>query len=125
MKRARPPTGGHQRVVIDVGGLKLSTTVATIQRSSYLNGMVELAAWEEDADHCEEIFLDRDPEIFGLLLRLMRQFPRIAGLVPHDPCLCASSHASQAWSRTTRAYARRSSPRPTSSASKGCCSTSR
>ena len=38
----------------------------------------------------EEVFLDRDPEIFAQLLRLMRQHPHVAGLLPHEPRLCAS-----------------------------------
>ena len=88
MKRAR--SAATQRVVIDVGGTKLTTTTATIQRSSYLAGMVDLDAWASDVDHCEEIFLDRDPEIFACVLRLMRQQPHIAGLLPHEPQLCAS-----------------------------------
>jgi len=91
MKRARPgasyPT---QRVVIDVGGTKLTTTTATITRSSYLAGMIDLDAWSSDADHCAEIFLDRDPDVFAQLLRLMRQQPHIAGLLPTDPQQCAS-----------------------------------
>jgi len=90
MKRAREPTAAVKRVVIDVGGTKLTTTTDTIVRSSYLAGMVDLDAFASDASHCAEIFLDRDPEIFACVLRLMRQQPHIAGLVPHEPLLCAS-----------------------------------
>jgi len=90
MKRARTAPATVQRVVIDVGGTKLTTTTDTISRSSYLAGMIDLDAWASDASHCEEIFLDRDPEIFACVLRLMRQQPHIAGLVPHEPLLCAS-----------------------------------
>ena len=91
MKRARPAASQPtQRVIIDVGGTKLTTTTTTIMRSSYLAGMIDLDAWSSDADHCAEIFLDRDPEIFAQLLRLMRQQPHIAGLLPSDPQQCAS-----------------------------------
>ena len=69
--------------MIDVGGTKITTTVQTIQRSSYLSGMVDL-------EHSEGIFIDRDPEIFGKVLRLMRQYPHVAGLLPRDPQMCAS-----------------------------------
>lgn len=90
MKRSRNGTPQHHRVVIDVGGTKITTTVSTIQRSSYLSGMIDLASWEDQPAHCEEIFLDRDPEIFAMLLRLMRQHPHVHGLLPSDPRLCAS-----------------------------------
>ena len=89
MKRARDASDA-QRVTIDVGGTKVSTTVSTILRSSYLAGMVDLSAWDSDAEHSAQIFLDRDPETFALLLRLMRQYPHVAGLVPHEPGLLAS-----------------------------------
>ena len=52
--------------------------------------MVDLAAWEDDPQHTAEIFLDRDPEIFAMVLRLMRQAPHVGGLVPYDPQICAS-----------------------------------
>lgn len=114
LKRAR---ADGQRVLIDVGGTQLSTTLSTIERSSYLLGMVDLSSWEQDpgappsetralpgsmrsrptpiaaasrTGHSATIFLDRDPEIFGQLLRLMRQAPHVAGLLPEDPRLCAS-----------------------------------
>lgn len=90
MKRSRSASSSPQRVVIDVGGTKLTTTTDTIKRSSFLSGMVDLEAFAADAGHNAEIFLDRDPEIFACLLRLMRQSPHIAGLVPRDPLLCAS-----------------------------------
>ena len=72
-KRQRSAPEPHQRVVIDAGGTKHSTTVATIERSSYLYGMIDASSWESDPGHVAEIFLDRDPEIFSQLLRLMRQ----------------------------------------------------
>ena len=81
---------GFQRVVIDVGGTKITTTVATIERSSYLSGMIDCSCWESDPEHVAEVFIDRDPEIFSMLLRLMRQTPHIAGLLPTDPRACAS-----------------------------------
>lgn len=89
-KRQRTISESAQRVVIDVGGTKFSTTVATIERSSYLHGMIDASAWQSDPSHCAEIFLDRDPEIFSQLLRLMRQTPHAAGLIPTEPRACAS-----------------------------------
>jgi hypothetical protein len=88
MKRSREPssTAQPQRVVINVGGTELTTTIDTIRRSSFLSGLVDLTS----AEHAKGIFLDRDPEIFAHLLRLMRQYPHIAGLMPSDPQLCAS-----------------------------------
>ena len=85
MKRARKSELQAQRVVINAGGTKLTTAMATIQHSSYLAGLVDVEA-EEDA----ELFLDRDPEVFACLLRLMRQQPHIVGLMPREPLLCAS-----------------------------------
>jgi len=82
MKRARDSQ--PLRVVIDCGGTKYTTFASTIQRSSYLGGMVDL-----DVD-LSEIFVDRDPEIFKSLLRLMRQYPHISGLLPRDELECAS-----------------------------------
>ena len=95
MKRARerePDNVSAQRVAIDVGGTKFLTTVSTIVRSTYLAGMVDVAAWEDDTQQTPvvSIFLDRDPEIFSMLLRLMRQFPHVVGLLPHEPRMCAS-----------------------------------
>jgi hypothetical protein len=89
-KRHRSASEAAQRCVIDVGGTKLSTTVATIERSSYLFGMIDSSCWDSDPGHVTEIFLDRDPEIFSQLLRLMRQTPHVAGLMPTDPRACAS-----------------------------------
>ena len=50
MKRARadpPQPVAPQRVLIDVGGTKFSTTVTTIRHSSYLAGMVDERAVEK------------------------------------------------------------------------------
>ena len=82
MKRARdaPP----QRVVIDCGGTKVTTMASTIQRSSYLAGMIDLD------QELSEIFVDRDPDLFKTLLRLLRQYPHISGLLPRDELECAS-----------------------------------
>ena len=76
--------------MVDVGGTKFTTTVATIRHSSYLAGMVDVAAWDDNPQHIAEIFLDRDPDIFAALLRLMRLMPRVVGLIPRDPFICAS-----------------------------------
>ena len=66
-------------LVLDVGGTKFETTRMTIERSSYLTGKID-----SDEAHSKEYFIDRDPETFALLLRLMRQMPLVAGLLPHD-----------------------------------------
>ena len=81
-KRAR--TECSFRVVLDVGGAKFPTTRSTVERSSFLMGLIDASAWDAAEERTEEIFIDRDPEIFALLLRLMRQVPLMAGLLPHD-----------------------------------------
>ena len=90
MKRSHPDNELARRVEIDVGGTKIYTTVATLERSSYLSGMVGVAAFDDSPDSTARLFLDRDPEIFSLVLRLMRQYPHAAGLMPSDHRLCAS-----------------------------------
>ena len=82
-KRQRSGAQAHKRVLIDVGGTKITTTVATIERSSYLFGMIDSACWEEDADHVAEIFLDRDPDAFRVLLSCLRS-DTDATHAPHD-----------------------------------------
>ena len=90
MKRAREGEVGSGRVVVDAGGVKITTTVTTIERSSYLFGMIDTSVWEGDPKHTLELFVDRDPEVFSQLLRLMRQAPHVAGLIPTEPRACAS-----------------------------------
>jgi hypothetical protein len=90
MKRARiasDATAAAQRVVIDVGGTKITTTAATIDRCSYLSGMLDLG--EDDPSTPLEIFVDRDAGTFEKMLRLLRQQPQVGGLVPRDPETCA------------------------------------
>mmetsp|Transcript_33787 Transcript_33787/g.88921 ORF Transcript_33787/g.88921 Transcript_33787/m.88921 type:complete len:402 (-) Transcript_33787:584-1789(-) len=93
MKRARedPPQLVAQRVTIDVGGTKFVTTFATIRHSSFLAGMVDLGRADDKPDDKPlELFLDRDPDIFAKLLRLMRHMPGVVGLMPKEPFTCAS-----------------------------------
>jgi hypothetical protein len=92
MKRARGGVSAAdaRRVVIDVGGTRLSTTYGTIRRSAYLSGLVDVDALGAEPEGAAELFLDRDPEIFAHTLRLMRQFPHVAGLLPSEPRACAS-----------------------------------
>ena len=91
MKRARedPSQPVARRVIIDVGGTLFTTTFATIRHSSFLAGMVAFGTSSSD-DAPLELFLDRDPDIFAKLLRLMRQMPGVVGLMPKDPFICAS-----------------------------------
>ena len=86
-KRAR--SGPLYRVVVNVGGTRFETTVSTLSRCSTLAGMVEVL--EEEPEHAPELFLDRDPKIFEVLLRLMRPPFVFAGLLPADNLeLCAA-----------------------------------
>lgn len=76
--------GGRYRIELNVGGTAFSTTKQTVDRCSYMRGLVDSSAWDADDDHVAEFFVDRDPEIFASLLRLMRQVPLLAGLLPSD-----------------------------------------
>ena len=80
--RARhSPVEGSRRIVLNVGGTRFTTTIGTVERSQYLNGMIETQAdsWDEDiGGDIPEIFVDRDPTLFQHLLRLMRQLPVVA-----------------------------------------------
>ena len=84
-KRPRESSGGGpHRVILNVGGTTFHTTKQSVERSTYLAGLIDTSAWDADADHVAELFVDRDPEVFALLLRLMRTVPLVAGLLPHD-----------------------------------------
>lgn len=91
-KRARlsdPPPSENLRVVINCGGTKFTTTKMTVERCAYLAGQLDWSRWEDDPTN--EYFLDRDPALFEQLLRLMRQMPLVAGLLPrNDPSLFAA-----------------------------------
>ena len=89
MKRQRSSSSDAQRLVLDVGGTRFSTTVGTLERSAYAMGLVDTHAWDADPAHVPEIFIDRDPDLFRVLLRLMRQLPIVA-LPTHDMGLVAS-----------------------------------
>lgn len=67
MKRGRPP----DRVVLDVGGTRFTSSVSTLTASStYFAALFE--RWENAMGENEEIFLDRDPDTFRVLLSCMR-----------------------------------------------------
>ena len=71
-KRARSASSVY-RVVLNVGGTPFETSVDMCKRhSTYLDGLLDCAAWETNAEHKPEVFLDRDPELFAPLLRYMR-----------------------------------------------------
>ena len=77
------------RVVVNVGGNRFETTVPTIERSVMLKGMFDGALSPSEGGNPEEIFLDRDPAVFEVLLGLMRSQPVFGGLLPKDPVMCA------------------------------------
>jgi hypothetical protein len=96
-KRARVerPTN---RVVLNVGGTLFHTTLDTVSRSATLSGMLDHSAWDANPQHCEEVFLDRDPTTFAHLLRLMRQGDVLGGLLNgSDLSLCAAIIAEADW----------------------------
>lgn len=65
-KRARSDT--RDRVVLDVGGTRFTTSISTLSaNSTYFASMC--SRWEPN----EEVFLDRDPDVFRVLLSCMRQ----------------------------------------------------
>ena len=68
--------------MINCGGTKFTTTKMTVERCAYLAGQLDWSRWEEDPTN--EFFLDRDPALFEHLLRLMRQVPLVAGLLPRN-----------------------------------------
>ena len=84
-KRSRQEGWSEHRVTLNVGGKRFETTVELLERkTTFFQGMFESAAPEA------EIFVDRDPEAFALLLRFMRQ-GIVAALLPrNDPALAAS-----------------------------------
>lgn len=71
-----------RRILLDVGGTKFATSLMTVERSTYLSALVEMTDWKAAPEHV--IFVDRDPSLFAHLLRLMRQVPLVAGLLPRD-----------------------------------------
>ena len=68
-KRARTSETSRDRVILDVGGTRFATSVSTLTaNSTYFESL--FSRWDE-AD--EEVFLDRDPDVFRVLLSCMRQ----------------------------------------------------
>ena len=61
-KRARATAArpASQRVVLNVGGQNFVTTLPTVSRSTYLTGMIDTTSWDDDPEHCEEIFRKRE-----------------------------------------------------------------
>ena len=68
-KRPRTSETSRDRVILDVGGTRFATSVSTLTaNSTYFESL--FSRWDE-AD--EEVFLDRDPDVFRVLLSCMRQ----------------------------------------------------
>ncbi|KAG0447982.1 hypothetical protein HPP92_028057 [Vanilla planifolia] len=69
-----PGEVGQQRIKLNVGGKQFETAASTLQiggNESLLAALSARYATAEDDDH-EPIFIDRDPEIFSILLSLLR-----------------------------------------------------
>lgn len=71
-----PPaqTTGSRRIRLNVGGKQFVTTASTLQvggQDSLLAAFAARHSTDEDDDH-EPIFIDRDPQIFSVLLSLLR-----------------------------------------------------
>lgn len=90
-KRARTQQPSTQRVVLNVGGRCFETSLPTVARSSYLAGLIDSTSWDDDTEHREELFIDRDPTVFEQVLRVMRQGAVLGGLLPeNDAALCSA-----------------------------------
>lgn len=88
-KRARTEAACSDRVELNVGGEILCTTRSTLMgSSSFFERMWSTGAWSEFGEHT--IFLDRDGDVFRILLSAMRSGPGsgIALLPRHDKSLC-------------------------------------
>ena len=88
-KRARDEAARSDRVELNVGGQIFCTTRSTLTgSSSYFERMWSTGTWSEVGE--ETIFLDRDGDVFRILLSAMRSGPGsgIALLPRHDQSLC-------------------------------------
>jgi len=88
-KRARDEAARSDRVELNVGGQIFCTTRSTLTgSSSYFERMWSTGAWSEVGE--DTIFLDRDGDVFRILLSAMRSGPGsgIALLPRHDQSLC-------------------------------------
>ena len=82
------------RITLNVGGTSFETTSTTLAGSSdYFRRMLD-HGWREATDR--EIFVDRDPEPFAVLLSSMRSGSVL--LPAHDLHLCARARCSRRWS---------------------------
>jgi hypothetical protein len=82
--RADWPTQTHV-CVLNVGGRTFRTTTSLLQqKTSYFRGMFDSAAPEA------EVFIDRDPDAFAILLRFLRHGIVARALPRGDPDLCAA-----------------------------------
>ena len=70
-KRARPASEGAQQLQLNVGGVTFATRKETLTLNShYFKELLASENWEPATDG--ELFLDRDPESFRILLNCMR-----------------------------------------------------
>ena len=86
MKRALPDDtdGWKQRIVLNVSGRQIETSLATLNKSSFFRGMFEDAVPEE------VVFVDADPVAFELLLRFMRRGVVNLALPKGEPAVCCA-----------------------------------
>jgi len=77
--------GGSDRIRLNVGGEIFETTVSTLCANGSFFARMWASGWRESSEP-EEIFLDRDPDSFRLLLSCMRA--RKAVLPSSDRELC-------------------------------------
>ena len=81
----RPRSESRDRVTLDVGGQRFTTSVATLSGASAYFSRKFSQDWESASD--EEIFLDRDADAFKVLLSCMRN--RRVLLPEADKDLCS------------------------------------
>ena len=81
----RQRTSQQDRIQLDVGGTVFHTNRTTLVGSSaYFHGMwSDESNWTE-TDHQDELFLDRDSDVFRILLSAMRCGPTCCKLLPRD-----------------------------------------
>lgn len=75
----------EHKIVLNVGGRRFETTTSLLQqKTTYFKGMFD------SATPSQEVFVDRDPEAFAMLLRFLRHGIVARSLPRGDPDLCAA-----------------------------------
>ena len=86
--QARQDGWSEHKIVLNVGGRRFETTTTLLElKTTYFRGMFESAV---PGSRVDDIFVDRDPDGFALLLRFMRQGAVAAVLPRNDPALCTA-----------------------------------